>query len=180
MPKTSSPPPKLRGPRAPISEDSVPNMQIFGSAPGDFLPITSTTSTLYCALGLVDRKQVLAPYIQLRFLKPENIDIETPEDLIEVAAFSGTLAFENGAFMIMDLARDFRSVSRRLVTISSGSVKPEPVRLAYALECLASARDAIDDAIAQLKPLAAAGESVAQVPAKRPARPVVTKRAPSA
>jgi len=65
-------------------------------------------------------------------------------------AFAGTLAFDNAAFLIMDLVRDFRGTALRLKSFSSGDLKPEPARLTHAKQYLERAKSMIDTATAHL------------------------------
>lgn len=165
MPKVQLSKPEVAEDEA--TSDDVPAMKIIGPRVSDFAIIPSSTMGLICGVGKVDDVAVLVPYIQLRLIKLLDEEDEPLDEMRVADAFQGTLAFENTAFLLMDMLRDFRAASARLVAFSSGEMKPEPTRLAYGIECLRKARTAIDEALDYLAMLPPAPKQVLQAkPAK--------------
>jgi hypothetical protein len=144
------------------------------SAPLDYAIIPATFQNLICGKGKVGDRVVLTPYVSFRMDRSLNVAAQSVEDLETVEAFSGSLSYENMAFLIMDLSRDFRNVVNGMAVFSAGTLKSEPVRLNYSAHCLARARDALNAAILELETLAAQskdaeGEAGAE-PTPKPAR----------
>ena len=155
------------------------------TAPLDYAIVPATYQNLMCGHGKVGDRVVLTPYINFRMNRSLNTSAQSVEELETEEAFSGSLSYENMAFLIMDLSRDFRGIVSRLAVFSSGSLNPEPVRLHYAAHCLAQARDALDAAITDLQSLAEQSEADERAVAKSKPKPsakaaskLTTKAAP--
>lgn len=173
MPDTK--PPRRSSLKKPPPEDD--GLQIHGGQLSDFAVIPSSTLALLCGIGQSEGKTVLVPYVQLRLLEPEGEIDPTLDSFPVTELVQMTLGFENAAFLIMDMARDFRAVSRHLVATASGDLKPPPGRIAYTLDCLQKARTAIDgaaEALSALTPSPAEPPSRPQSRLKRPVTKVVT------
>ena len=148
--------------------DDLPELKIV--APTDYTVVPTTIQTLFCGDGQLGDRRILAPYLSLRLLRAKDLEESSAEDPVMVEAFTGTLAFENVAYLILDLARDYRNECRRLKTFAAGPLKPEPMRLDYAAGCLERAQRAIQDAIKDLDAVAADSApppSVTRVPLRK-------------
>jgi len=146
------------------------------TAPLDYAIIPSTFQNLICGQGEVDGEPVLSPYINFRLNRSVNLEAQTIEELEVAEAFGGSIAYENMAFLIMDLSRDYRTSIGRLSVFASGALKPEPARLHYSAHCLKLARDALEEAITELEILAASSASEAPKPAHKPLRRTGAKK----
>lgn len=146
------------------------------TAPLDYAIIPSTFQNLICGQGEVDGEPVLSPYINFRLNRSVNLEAQTIEELEVAEAFGGSIAYENMAFLIMDLSRDYRTSIGRLSVFASGALKPEPARLRYSAQCLKLARDALEEAITELETLAASSASEAPKPARKPLRRTGVKK----
>lgn len=128
------------------------------AAPQDYAIIPATLQNLMCSHGQVGERIVLAPYVSFRLDRSVEVSAQTVDDLETEVAFSGSLSYENMAFLIMDIARDYSTVMGRLKVFASGDLQCEPVRLSYASYCLTKARTAIDQALKDLEDLAVRAE----------------------
>ncbi len=158
---------------SPSMEDlTFPRMVI--TPPAGYSAIPTSSLTLFCGHGQVENQNVLVPYINMRLLKAANIEAEDAEDVATEELTQVVLPYENVAYLLMDLARDFRQETRKLRSFSSGDLKPEIQRLLYAEGCLASAQTAIQNALADLQSLT---EPPPEPEAPQPVRPPVIRKA---
>lgn len=152
MPDVSSKSDRLEVGVRPLPEE-LPELKIV--APVDYTVVPTTIQTMYCGDGQLGKQRVLAPYLSLRILRAKDLEQSSADDPVMVEAFTGTLAFENVAYLILDLAQDYRNECRRLKAFSGGPLKPEPMRLDYAAGCLERAQRALEDAVKYLDEVAA-------------------------
>jgi hypothetical protein len=61
------------------------------------------------------------------------------------------VTYENIAYLIMDMASDFKSVSEQLAQVAQGELGLEPSRVKYSARCLREARQSLDACLAQLE-----------------------------
>ena len=165
-----------KAPRRISSAAALDLPQLNITAPLDYSIIPSTFQNLICGQGEVDGNPVLSPYINFRLNRSVNLKAQTIEELEVAESFSGSIAYENMAFLIMDLSRDFRTSISRLSVFSSGDLKPEPARLRYSAHCMKLARDALDEAINELETIAASSPSYEPKAARKPLRRAAVKR----
>jgi len=152
-----------------MSPAGMPEVTIFGLPISDFAALPTSHLGLLCGYGEVDDQSVLVPYLQMRLLAYKDAS-SASEDTEVTEAFRATVAFENAAFLIMDLARDFRTATQRLQTLSSGDLRPEPMRIAYAKRCMGRARTAIAEAIGYLDEIEPAPQPEVEAPKAAPVR----------
>ena len=151
----SKPPRRPASVKVQIKEPDGPELQVQSSPPGDYVVLPSSNLTLLCSTGLVGTERVIVPYLQMELMATDpGAPPSNEEDLEVETAFRGTLGYENAAFLLMDLARDFRSSTRELAALSSGGLGVEPTRLAYAAQCIRRAKMFIDTTVADLEKLA--------------------------
>lgn len=145
--------------------EDLPILQI--APPKDYMVVPSSGQTLLCGLGMVEDHSVLVPYVQTQLLKAIDLRENTGKDLKLEPAFQATLAFDNLAFLLLDLARDYQNNTTQLAALSTGSLHAEPWRLNYAAECLETASTALTDAVEQMRDLVARAEAASTTPAPR-------------
>ena len=141
--------------RATIDEFAGPAVTIYAT-PGRMEVLPLSSMNLILATGKIENGPiVLVPYVEFRLLK--DVDGEdSPQE-----TYNATIAFENAAFIIMDMARDLAEASHQLVQVAQGELAVEPVRMNYALECLNRAAKRVDESIGHLRRLPATPQEVA-------------------
>lgn len=154
MPSVKSKTPSVSIADAVAVAESVPQMRI--RPPIGYTAIPTTNLTLFCGQGMVETSAVLVPYVDIRLMEEEDMDADADADGEEEThkeGWRGTVAYENAAYVIMDMANDFRMVTRRLRQMSKGDLQPEPERLKYAALCLETTKAFAESALGELQAL---------------------------
>lgn len=141
---------------ADVAEPPAPPVTVYG-IPGqqiDVLPVSSLN--LLMSMGRVKNGgEVLVPYVELRIKR----ELSDSREIDPSDAFMATITYENAAFLMMDLAGDFATLSTQLAQIAQGEVLMEQVRMAYSKDCLERAREHLTTCLKALD----------RVPSQRPA-----------
>ena len=148
MPPSSKRPPNKTSPTS-----ALPELKL--AAPRDFSVIPTTNQTLVFGYGKVGEAPVLVPYVELELVRAVAEEAQSASDLDVAGTFHVTVGFENVAYLLMDIARDFRLSSERLALFATGEAKPEPVRIDYARRSLESAKASIEQSIVILQSMSA-------------------------
>lgn len=152
MPSVKSKTPSVSIADTAAMAEAVPQMRI--RPPLGYTAIPTTNLTLFCGQGMVETSAVLVPYVDIRLMEEEDMDADADgDDESHKEAWRGTVAYENAAYVIMDMANDFRMVTRRLRQLSKGDLQPEPERLKYAALCLQTTKAFAESALDELQAL---------------------------
>lgn len=132
-----------------IAAAKLQSISIYGKLVDDVVVISHSNTALLLCLGTIDEEKalVLAPFVQLELVEATEDSAENED---RKPLFSKTLTLDNVAYLISDLARDFRAICSQLQDISLGNIKPDQARLELVRRFLSSARRSIDDSILEL------------------------------
>lgn len=176
MPRAKPKTPAASAPAAIASADSIPQVRI--RPPMGYTAIPNTDLSLFCGHGMVGSSQVLVPYVDMKLMEVTEIDAEGNES-DHKEGWRGTVAYENVAYVVLDIVRDFRAVTRRLRQFSSGPLQPEPERLKYAASCLNNTKTLVQSALDELEALIAEiDRPVSETPANTPTRSAAAEKRP--
>lgn len=127
-----------------------PAVLVYGDFPGRVMHVPTTLTSLLMIVGNLDDEKktpVLVPYVEIKIGgEGEN------EDDVETL-FSHVVTVENAAYMIFDMARDYKDVCQRLAGISKSEVRPLSSQIEQVSEYITRARSEIEECTAVLSKL---------------------------
>jgi hypothetical protein len=132
-----------------------PSIIVYGDFPQRVVHIPRTLSSLLFAVGHLEGTEesatVLVPFIELKFGSDSEDDGQADGDAGPL--FSQVLQIENAAFIIFDMARDFKIACEQLLSMAGSDLRPHLSQIEPVSGYISRARAEIDQCLAELNKL---------------------------
>ncbi len=132
----------------------------------EILPISSLTLLLTTGRA-ADAADVLIPLVDFRLVREVQTEAKEGEEAEMEEAFGANVAFDNFAFLLMDMARDLKKVSKQIAQVTQGELSVEPGRMSFARDCLRKAGVFLTECSEELDRVPMKTEQAGPAPTKR-------------